>query len=79
VVIETRLEKPGAPASVTISVDGKTVATCDVKRTVPAAFSATETFDVGADMGSPVSLKYAKQAPFNFNGKIQTVKVDLLK
>jgi arylsulfatase A-like enzyme len=77
VVIETKLERPGAPATVTISVDGKQVASCDVKRTVPAAFSATETFDVGIDMGSPVSLKYAKQAPFAFNGKINSLKVNL--
>jgi arylsulfatase len=45
---------------------------------VPAAFSATETFDVGIDMGSPVSLKYHNKAPFSFNGKINRVKVDLL-
>ena len=77
--IVTQLEKPGASALVTISEDGKELATCDVKRTVPAAFSATETFDVGADMGSPVSLKYHDQAPFEFSGKINSVKVDLLK
>ncbi len=76
--IITKMDKPGAPAVVTISIDGKQAATCDVKRTVPAAFSATETFDVGADMGSPVSLRYHKKAPFAFNGKISSLKVDLL-
>jgi hypothetical protein len=72
----TKMEKPGAPATVTITVDGKQAAVCNVGRTVPAAFSATETLDVGADLGSPVSLKYAKQAPFEFNGKIRSMKVD---
>jgi arylsulfatase len=76
--IITSLPKPGAPATVTISVDGKQAGVCNVGRTVPAAFSATETFDVGIDLGSPVSLKYAKQAPFEFNGKISKLKVDLL-
>jgi hypothetical protein len=74
----TKMAKPGAPATVTISVDGKETAVCQVGRTVPAAFSASETFDVGADMGSPVSLKYHKKAPFEYNGKINSVKVDLL-
>jgi hypothetical protein len=60
------------------NVDGKQVATGEVKRTVPAAFTASETFDVGTDLGSPVSLRYHKKAPFKFNGKIKTVKVDLL-
>ena len=76
--IVTKMEKPGAPATVTISIDGKQAAVCNVGRTVPAAFSATETFDVGIDMGSPVSLKYHNKTPFSFNGKIYSVKVDLL-
>ncbi len=76
--IVTKMEKPGAPATVTISIDGKQAAVCNVGRTVPAAFSATETFDVGIDMGSSVSLKYHNKTPFSFNGKIYSVKVDLL-
>jgi len=35
-------------------VDGQPVGRVELKRTVPAAFTATETFDVGADLGSPV-------------------------
>jgi arylsulfatase len=42
-----------------------------VARTVPAAFTASETFDVGMDLGSPVSLDYEKRRPFAFNGTIQ--------
>jgi hypothetical protein len=46
--------------------------------TVPAAFTASETFDVGVDLGSVVSLKYMDRAPFKFNGIIRSAKVDLL-
>jgi arylsulfatase A-like enzyme len=78
IVITTKLARPMAPATVTISIDGKEEATLDVKRTVPAAFSSSETFDVGVDLGSPVSLRYMNKAPFKFNGKIDKVKVDIL-
>jgi len=76
--VTTTLQKPGAPAKVVIMVDGKEVAICDVKRTVPAAFTASETFDVGIDLGSPVSLRYHEKAPFKFNGTINKVSVSLL-
>ncbi len=76
--VTTTLQKPGAPAKVIIKVDGKEVAICDVKRTVPAAFTASETFDVGVDLGSPVSLRYHEKAPFKFNGTINKVSVSLL-
>jgi hypothetical protein len=38
-------------------------------------FTATETFDVGTDLGSPVSLDYASKAPFAFDGTIHQVHV----
>jgi arylsulfatase len=78
VEIVSTISQPGAPASIVITVDGKEVAKGEVKRTVPAAFTASETFDVGIDLGSPVSMRYHKKAPFKFNGKINSVKVDLL-
>ena len=53
------------------------VARTTVKRTVPAAFTASETFDVGVDLGSPVSLDYFDRRPFTFDGKIASVKVQL--
>ena len=62
---------------VAISVDGKEAMRVDVKRTVAGAFSASETLDVGMDLGSPVSLDYFDRAPFAFNGKIGAVTVDL--
>ena len=69
--------QPLAPAEVVLTVDGKEVARTSVKRTVPAAFSASETFDVGVDLGSTVSLDYFDRKPFKFDGKIEKVAVKL--
>ncbi len=75
--VDTKITKPGAPAEVVLIVDGKEVARTTVKRTVPAAFTASETFDVGTDLGSPVSLDYFDRRPFSFDGKINSVNVHL--
>jgi arylsulfatase A-like enzyme len=77
-IIKTEMAKPGAPATVAISDNGKEIARGVVPITVPAAFSANETFDVGTDLGSPVSLRYHKKAPFSFNGEIKKLTVELL-
>jgi hypothetical protein len=69
--------KPLSPADVVVKVDGQEVARTTVKRTVPAAFSASETFDVGIDLGSPVSIDYFDRRPFAFTGKIEKVEVGL--
>jgi arylsulfatase len=69
--------KPLSPAEVVLKVDGQEVARTTVKRTVPAAFSASETFDVGVDLGSTVSLDYCDRRPFKFDGRIDSVKVQL--
>ena len=60
-----------------LSVDGKEVARTTAKMTVPAAFTASESFDVGVDLGSAVSRDYSERRPFKFDGKIGTVKVEL--
>ena len=67
--------KPLSPADVVLTVDGQEVARTTVQRTVPAAFSASETFDVGVDLGSTVSLDYMTRRPFRFDGKITAVNV----
>nr|WP_256199239.1 hypothetical protein [Verrucomicrobium spinosum] len=51
----------------------------ELKRTVPAAFSASETFDVGVDLGSTVALDYFDKRPFAFEGEIHAIKVALTK
>ncbi|NVO13531.1 MAG: arylsulfatase [Rhodoplanes sp.] len=75
--VDTTIAKPGAPAEVSLVVDGREVARTTVSRTVPAAFTASETFDVGIDLGSPVSLDYFDRRPFRFDGTIATVDVRL--
>ena len=47
----------------------------DAQRTVPGFITASETFDVGMDLGSPVALDYHKKAPFAFNGKIHKIHI----
>ena len=79
IVVDTTLKapKPGAPADIVLSVDGKEVARTTVKMTVPAAFTASESFDVGIDLGSTVSRDYFERRPFKFDGKIEKVEVKL--
>lgn len=81
IVVETTFEsaKPFAPARVVLTVDGETVGKVVVARTVPAAFSASETFDVGRDLGSPVSPDYYDRRPFQFEGKIERVDVEVFE
>jgi arylsulfatase len=73
--VVTDIAGPAKEGIVTLFVDGEEVARIDLKRTVPAAFSASETFDVGVDLGSPVALAYFERRPFSFTGKIGTVKI----
>jgi arylsulfatase len=60
-----------------LSVDGKQVATHTLKHTVPVVLQWDETFDIGADTGTPVDDK-DYQVPFKFDGRLQklTIKVD---
>jgi arylsulfatase len=69
--------KPLSPAEVVLNVDGREVARTTAARTVPAAFSASETFDVGVDLGSTVSLDYFERRPFRFDGTIRRVDVKM--
>ncbi len=66
------------PARLTIELDGVPVASARIPRTVPAMFSFSETFDVGKDLGSPVSLAYAHRKPFVFTGTIDSVRCSYL-
>jgi arylsulfatase len=61
----------------TLKVDGRVVATQKMERTVPLILQWDETFDVGADTGTPVDDN-DYQIPFRFTGKLTklTVKVE---
>lgn len=67
--------KPGSPAIIAIRIDGSEAVRGTVPLTVPLAFTADDTFDVGVNLGSPVSLAYYDRAPFAFNGVIHNVHV----
>jgi len=75
--VDTTIARPGGPAEVVIAVDAKEIARTTVKRTVAGAFTASETLDVGVDLGSPVSLDYFDRRPFRFDGKIAAVDITL--
>ena len=68
-------KKPQASATVTFRVDGKQVGQGRVERSVPSVFTASETFDIGVDLGSPVALDYYDRAPFKFNGEIEKINI----
>jgi len=59
----------------TLQVDGKTVATGRIERTLPFRISLDETLDCGEDTGTPVSEDY--HVPFKFTGKLAKVVIDL--
>jgi arylsulfatase len=75
VELDMKSRMRAAAADVAMKINGKEVAMATVPQTAPAFFSHTGTFDVGSDVGPPVSLQYYDQAPFAFNGKIKDVAV----
>jgi len=79
ITVTTKFDSPApmGPATVTLTVDGTDVASVAVARSVPAAFTASETFGVGVDLGSPVSPDYFDRRPFRFAGTIDYVDVEV--
>jgi arylsulfatase len=67
-----------APAELTFWINGEEAATGTVRRTVPAVFTASETFDVGMDTSSPVADAYFDRAPFEFEGKLERLHFENL-
>ena len=67
--------KPQASATITLRVDGTEVGSGRVERSVPGGFTASETFDIGVDLGSPVALDYHDRAPFAFEGSIEKAHI----
>jgi arylsulfatase len=63
------------PAAITLKVNGKEVGQGRIERSVPSIHTASETFDVGVDLGAPVALDYFDRAPFKFNGKIEKIHI----
>jgi hypothetical protein len=57
-------------------VDGKEVATKQMQRTIPLILQWDETFDVGADTGTPVD-EADYQVPFRFTGTLSKLTLEL--
>jgi arylsulfatase len=66
----------GKGGTVSLLVDGKKVGEGRVEGTVPMAFSADETTDVGGDTATPVSDDYGPKDSV-FTGRIDWVEIDL--
>ena len=69
----------GGPMNISLKVNGEEVAKGQVPATISLIFSSNSTFDIGTDLGSPVSLDYFDLAPFAFNGTIGTTTIKYLK
>jgi arylsulfatase len=65
----------GKGGTVSLYVNDKKVGEGRIEKTVPARYSADETFDIGMDTGSPVSDTYSSPNPFA--GKIHKVDIAL--
>jgi len=57
-----------------LKVDGKEVATHKMERTIPVILQWDESFDVGADTGTPVDDR-DYQVPFRFTGKLNKLTI----
>ncbi|MGB7436512.1 MAG: arylsulfatase [Candidatus Acidiferrum sp.] len=66
----------GRPATGTLKVDGNVVSTQTLERTIPLTVGVDETFDIGADTGTPVDDQ-DYQIPFNFTGKIDKLTISV--
>jgi hypothetical protein len=60
----------------TLKVDGQAVASQTMARTIPFVLPIDETFDIGADTGTPVD-DHDYQVPFAFTGKIDKLTIAL--
>ena len=68
-------DRVGGPMDITLKVNGDVVGQGRVPTAISLHFTTNESFDIGSDTNSPVSLAYFDQAPFAFNGTIGTTKV----
>ena len=78
VLTQMSTTKLGAPANLSLRLEGQEVASGVTPFTPAFTFTASETFDVAQDLGSPVALDYFDRAPFAFNGKVDDVHVAYL-
>ena len=65
----------GVPATVTLLLDGKPIASGELPHTVPIRLGQGGAMVVGADPGAPVNPEY--KPPFAFTGTLKRVIVDV--
>jgi hypothetical protein len=65
----------GKGGKIELYINDRKVCEGRVDKTVPGRFSADETFDIGMDTGSPVSMAY--KSPNPFAGKLKKVTFEL--
>jgi arylsulfatase len=73
--VQSGSEEYGAGGSCSLYVNGKEVGSGTIEKVVPARFSATETLDIGMDLGSSVVSEY--RSPFAYTGELGFVQFDL--
>jgi len=79
VLVQAQEKKPLAPSKITLKVNGKEVGSVMAETTVPAIFTASESFDVGMDKGSAVAMEYHNKIPFKFTGKINKINIQYIE
>mmetsp|Transcript_122067 Transcript_122067/g.379995 ORF Transcript_122067/g.379995 Transcript_122067/m.379995 type:complete len:805 (+) Transcript_122067:82-2496(+) len=69
-------EKKMIPSgSLRLAVDGQQVAAVRVEKSCRLLLDASETFDVGMDLGAPASPSYDGRTPFAYNGRITSLNI----
>ena len=75
------VQQPGGDlttgGTVRLFINGQPAGEGSIDNVAPTRFSATETLDIGMDLGSAVADTYADSLPFAYTGKIGKVTVDL--
>jgi arylsulfatase len=65
----------GKGGQATLTVDGKTVGSGKIPKTIAFRMSLDETLDIGQDTGTPVSEEY--QVPFDFTGTLEQITIHI--
>jgi len=76
--MRTPMER-AAPAELKFWINGQEAASGTVERTIPLLFTASETFDVGMDLNSPVADAYFDKGSFPFEGSLKKLHFKYLQ
>jgi arylsulfatase len=67
----------GGGGTAVLSINGTKVGEAKFEHVPPVRYSATETLDIGMDLGEAVSTQY--EGPNPFTGKVQRVTFEILQ